>query len=79
MFAYPDGRLSNINNGIKAILRENGFVCAVYGTPEALVSSGTDPYELGRLSPRWDFSTFRLSVSGLYPDLMALRRRLRRG
>ncbi len=77
-FAYPDGRLLNVNDGIKAILRENGFVCAVYGNPDALVSPGTDPYELGRLSPRWDFSTFHLTVSGLYPDLMALRRRLRR-
>lgn len=76
-FAYPDGRLSTVNDGIKAILRENGFVCAVYGNPDALVSLGTDPYEMGRLSPRWDFSTFHLSVSGLYPDLMALRRRLR--
>ena len=76
-FAYPDGRFSNITDGIKAILRENGFVCAVYGTPDALVCPGTDPYEMGRLSPRWDFSTFQLSVSGLYPDLMALSRRLR--
>jgi peptidoglycan/xylan/chitin deacetylase (PgdA/CDA1 family) len=78
-FAYPDGRLANINDGIKAILRENRFVCAVYGTPDALVSPGTDPYELGRTSPRLDFSTFQLSVSGLHSDLMALRRRLRRG
>jgi peptidoglycan/xylan/chitin deacetylase (PgdA/CDA1 family) len=78
-FAYPDGRLSNINDGIKAILRDNGFVCAVYGTPDALVSPGTDPYEVGRISPRLDFSTFQLSVSGLYPDLMAMSRRVRRG
>jgi peptidoglycan/xylan/chitin deacetylase (PgdA/CDA1 family) len=76
-FAYPDGRFSNITDGIKTILKENRFVCAVYGTPDALVHAGTDPYEMGRLSPRWDFSTFHLSVSGLYPDLMALRRRLR--
>jgi len=76
-FCYPDGRRSNINDHIKAILRENSFVCAVYGNPDALVPRGTDPYEMGRLSPRWDFSTFQLSVSGLYPDLMALSRRLR--
>lgn len=76
-FCYPDGRFSNITNAIKAILRENGFVCAVYGTPDALVCPRTDPYEMGRLSPRWDFSTFQLTVSGLYPDLMALRRRSR--
>lgn len=78
-FAYPDGRLSNVNDGIKAILRENGFVCAVYGNPDALVSAETDPYELGRLSPRWDFSTFNFTVSGLYPDLMNMGHRLRRG
>jgi peptidoglycan/xylan/chitin deacetylase (PgdA/CDA1 family) len=77
-FCYPDGRRSNINDHIKAILRENGFVCAVYGNPDALVPRGTDPYEMGRLSPRWDFSTFQLTVCGLYPDLMALRRRLRK-
>jgi peptidoglycan/xylan/chitin deacetylase (PgdA/CDA1 family) len=76
-FCYPDGRLSNVNDHIKAILRENRFVCAVYGNPDALVHAGTDPYEMGRLSPRWDFSTFHLSVCGLYPDLMALRHRLR--
>jgi peptidoglycan/xylan/chitin deacetylase (PgdA/CDA1 family) len=78
-FAYPDGRLGNINDGIKAILRENGFVCAVYATPNKLVSPGTDPYGLGRISPKWDFTTFHLSVSGLYPDLTAMIGRLRRG
>lgn len=77
-FAYPDGRLSNITDGIKKILRANGFVCAVYGAPDALVSPGTDPYEVGRLSPRWDFSTFNLAISGLYPDLVNLKRRLTR-
>jgi peptidoglycan/xylan/chitin deacetylase (PgdA/CDA1 family) len=76
-FAYPDGRRANITDGIKAVLREHGFVCAVYGNPDALVGPGTDPYEMGRLSPRWDFSTFHLTVCGLYPDLMALRGRLR--
>lgn len=78
-FAYPDGRPANINNDIKSILRENRFVCAVCATPSRLVSPGTDPYELGRVSPRWNFSTFHLSVSGVYPDLMALRSRVRRG
>jgi peptidoglycan/xylan/chitin deacetylase (PgdA/CDA1 family) len=78
-FAYPDGRPANINNDIKSILRENRFVCAVCATPSRLVSPGTDPYELGRVSPRWNFSTFHLSVSGVYPDLMALKSRLRRG
>jgi peptidoglycan/xylan/chitin deacetylase (PgdA/CDA1 family) len=77
-FAYPDGRLANISDGIKAILRENGFVCAVYATPNRLVSPGTDPYGLGRISPKWDFATFNLSVSGLYPDLNAVIGRLRR-
>jgi peptidoglycan/xylan/chitin deacetylase (PgdA/CDA1 family) len=77
-FAYPDGRLGNINDSIKSILRENRFVCAVYATPTRFVSPGTDPYELGRVSPRWNFSTFHLNVSGVYPDLMAMKSRLRR-
>jgi len=76
-FAYPDGRRANITAGIKAILRELGFVCAVYGNPDALVRPGTDPYEMGRLSPRWNFNTFHLTVCGLYPDLMTLRGRMR--
>ncbi len=76
-FAYPDGRRANITDGIKMILREHGFVSAVYGNPDAFVSPGTDPHAMGRLSPRWDFSTFHLSVCGLYPDLLALRGRLR--
>jgi peptidoglycan/xylan/chitin deacetylase (PgdA/CDA1 family) len=77
-FSYPDGRLGNINADIKAILRENRFVCAVYAIPTRFVSPGTDPYELGRVSPRWDFSTFHLSITGVYPDLVAIRSRLRR-
>jgi peptidoglycan/xylan/chitin deacetylase (PgdA/CDA1 family) len=76
-FAYPDGRPANINDSIKSILRESQFVCAVCATPTRFVSPGTDPYELGRVSPRWDFSTFHLSVSGVYPDLLAMRSRLR--
>lgn len=71
-FAYPDGREGNISDGIKAILSENGFVCAVYALPNKLVSPGADPYGLARVSPKWDFTTFRLSVSGMYPDLASM-------
>ncbi len=68
-FAYPDGREGNISPGIRAILAENGYVCAVYALPNRLVAPGADPYGLPRVSPKWDYTTFRLSVSGLYPDL----------
>ena len=78
-FAYPDGRPENVTDGIKSILRENRFVCAVCATATRFVSLSTDPYELSRISPRWNFSTFHLSISGAYPDLMAVMSRVRRG
>ena len=77
-FAYPDGREGNISDGIKTILSENGFVCAVYALPNRLVSPGADPYGLARVSPKWDFTTFLLSVSGLYPDLASVINRPRK-
>jgi peptidoglycan/xylan/chitin deacetylase (PgdA/CDA1 family) len=78
-FSYPDGREANISDGIRAILSDNGFVCAVYAEPNRLVSPGADPYGLARVSPKWDFTTFRLSVSGVYPDWASITSRLGRG
>ncbi len=76
-FAYPDGRQGNISDGIKAVLSQSGYVCAVYALPNKLVSPGADPYALARVSPKWDFTTFRLSVSGLHPDLASVISRMR--
>ena len=78
-FAYPDGREDNVSPAIKAILAESGYVCAVYALPNRLVGPGADPYGLARVSPKWDFTTFRLSVSGLYPDLASVINRRRTG
>ncbi len=77
-FAYPDGREGNVSAGIKAILAESGYTCAVYALPNRLVGPGADPYGLARVSPKWDFTTFRLSVSGLYPDLASVINRERK-
>ena len=78
-FAYPDGREGNVSPAIKSILAESGYVCAVYALPNRLVAPGADPYGLARVSPKWDFTTFRLSVSGLYPDLASVINRRRTG
>ncbi len=77
-FAYPDGREGNVSAGVKAILAESGYVCAVYALPNRLVAPGADPYGLARVSPKWDFTTFRLSVSGMYPDLASIINRSRK-
>lgn len=77
-FAYPDGREGNVSAAIKAILAESGYVCAVYALPNRLVGPGADPYGLARVSPKWDFTTFRLGVSGLYPDLASVVNRGRK-
>ncbi len=77
-FAYPDGREGNISADIKAILAECGYLCAVYLLPNRLVGPGADPYGLPRVSPKWDFTTFRLGVSGLYPDLASMLHRTRK-
>lgn len=78
-FSYPNGGPGDFNDDIKSIIRQNRFVCAVACFPSRLVSATSDPYELGRVSPRWTFGTFHLGVSGLYPDLLALLSRIRRG
>jgi peptidoglycan/xylan/chitin deacetylase (PgdA/CDA1 family) len=77
-FAYPNGGPGDFNDNIKSILRQNRFVCAVASFPSRLVTPASDPYELGRISPRWTFGTFHLGVSGLYPDLLSLWSRVRR-
>ena len=76
-FAYPNGWPKDYNEEIKSVLKENRFICAVAYAPSRLVHQGTDPFDLGRISARSSLAMFHLSVSGVYPDVLTARRRLR--
>jgi len=66
-FSYPYGAH---NNSLKKILKENGFSCAVTVVPR-LISLKSDPYELGRIPPGWNFDTFKFYLR-TYPDLKGI-------
>ena len=76
-FAYPNGWPNDYDEDIKAILKENRFICAVGYAPSRLVHQGVDLFDLGRISARSTLAMFHLSVSGIYPDVLTARRRLR--
>ncbi len=75
-FCYPGGEPTDFNDDIKQIVKENGFACAVTVAPR-MVTTGTDLYELGRISAQPNFNTFKLFLSGLLPDLSAILSRIR--
>jgi len=70
-FSYPNG---DFNDEIVSIVRGNGFECAV-AILGRLVSSGDDLYRLSRIPVSTENSSFKLRLSGLWGDLMGLRRR----
>ena len=51
-FAYPSGRAQDFTPGIKDLVRDEGFLCAVSTIQKSNVE-GTDPFELGRIG-YWD-------------------------
>lgn len=70
LFAYPNGRQEDYNDGIIVYLKEAGFAgaCAGDGGPE---SNEPDPFAVKRIAPKGGepSSIFRLRVSGLYYKL----------
>ncbi len=71
-FSYPNG---NFDTELVEVLKESGFTCAVTAnigmiTPEAKL------YELQRIPPGWNLNTLKGSLSGLYPDLLAMSSRI---
>jgi peptidoglycan/xylan/chitin deacetylase (PgdA/CDA1 family) len=72
-FSFPNG---NYNAGLVEILRESGFTCAVTASM-GMVTPEARPYELPRAAPGWTLHTLKVSLSGLYPDLMAVSGRVR--
>ncbi|UCE27367.1 MAG: polysaccharide deacetylase family protein [Candidatus Coatesbacteria bacterium] len=70
LFAYPNGRPGDFDDGIIAHLKETGFVgaCASDAGPE---SNEPDPFAVKRIAPKGGepASVFRLRVSGLYYKL----------
>lgn len=70
LFAYPNGRQEDYNDGIIAYLKEAGFAGACSGDagPE---SKEPDPFNVKRIAPKdgESSSIFRLRVSGLYYKL----------
>ena len=60
-FAYPNGKASDYNGGVKSMLKECGYVCAVTTQP-GFNRSFSDPFELKRGRP-WqnDIDLFRFS------------------
>lgn len=62
-FAYPSGRTADFTSAVKALVKEEGFLCgvtAVFGTN----APGQDPYELRRGTP-WEtyLPTFALKLN----------------
>ena len=70
-FSYPNGMPADYNSETINILKMNGFTCAVTGIPR-MVALKSDLYELGRIEPGVDFRSFKLYVSGLYPDVISI-------
>ena len=73
-FSYPNG---NFNNELVEVIEESGFTCAVAAkigmiTPEAKL------HELSRIPPGWNLDTLKVSLSGLYPDLLVISSRIKR-
>ncbi len=70
LFAYPNGRQEDYNDGIIAYLKEAGFAgaCASDAGPE---SNEPDPFAVKRIAPKGGEPPpiFRLRVSGLYYKL----------
>ena len=70
LFAYPNGRQEDYNDGIIAYLKEAGFAgaCAGDAGPE---SNEPDPFAVKRIAPKGGEPPpiFRLRVSGLYYKL----------
>ncbi|MFC1938434.1 polysaccharide deacetylase family protein [Chloroflexota bacterium] len=74
-FSYPNGQFSDFNSQIKKILKKSSFTCAFTTIPR-MITPGIDLYELPRIDPGWDFNTFKVGLSGLYPDLGAILSRI---
>lgn len=73
-FSFPNGAF---NAEIIKILKENGFSYAVTTIPKIL-ANGLNPYLLGRIPTGWKIDTFKVSLSGIYPDLQTALRWMKR-
>jgi peptidoglycan/xylan/chitin deacetylase (PgdA/CDA1 family) len=66
-FSYPNGLASDYNTEIIDILKKYGFTYAVTRTPNT-INSKTSLFELGRVSPGWNYVSFKFCVSGIFTD-----------
>ena len=77
-FCYPNGEPDDFSPEIETILKRNGFSCAVTLVPSGFASSSSELYRLPRISGADKFDMFRLLMSGLYLDIMSLKRNVGR-
>jgi peptidoglycan/xylan/chitin deacetylase (PgdA/CDA1 family) len=70
-FAYPDGYF---NARIVEMVKDAGFLGACTCDP-SWITSGTNPYELGRIIGCDDLDVFKFLLSGLWKDLQSVLRR----
>jgi hypothetical protein len=73
-FCYPNGEPGDYNSDIEKILRNNGFKCAVTVAPSAFVSPKVPRYRMPRIPESSSLDIFYLLMSGLYLDLVTVRR-----
>lgn len=74
-FCYPNGGPGDYNDDIKNILNGNGYRCAMTFIPSRFVSKKPSPFELPRITVTSDPDFFKLTMSGMYTDLLFLRGR----
>ncbi len=71
-FAYPNGDSSA---EVVKLVQESVFSCAVSVSPNRLIGHEDNPYELSRISAHEDSSRMKVMTSGLWGDLVAIRRK----
>jgi peptidoglycan/xylan/chitin deacetylase (PgdA/CDA1 family) len=70
-FSYPNG---DFNSAISKFIQDSGFSWAVTVSPNKLISSKDNPYELSRIGIFEDFTRFKFMFCGLLGDLQNVPR-----
>jgi peptidoglycan/xylan/chitin deacetylase (PgdA/CDA1 family) len=73
-FSYPNGKQADFNTEILHMVQTSGYTCAVTTLPTTNASPDT-LYILGRLIP-WNYTSFKLFISGLYSDAKTILQRI---
>jgi peptidoglycan/xylan/chitin deacetylase (PgdA/CDA1 family) len=66
-FAYPNGKIDDINPEIINLLKQNDFTCAVTTLPTK-ITHNSDLLRLGRITTTRNYSLFKFLASGMYSD-----------